>query len=247
MHDCTFKNWVTLFFFSYIALLDHKRPPSRSILSDINEKSEEGSQSKHATGKGIWKEKPGTAAGNAGVKFDAGSKGKLAKKPSGRDRRVSEEEPKRPAAHVLDRRGAGVLAEGKNEIGKGSVKRTEKTRGSPKRKRKNERKRKREEDSKRKRRDTKSKATTEPGTAAGNAGVKFDAGSKGKLAKNRPDETGGSPKRSRKGKNKEKKARTSFTQKSASRPVQKHYYRSKGSRVFTQKSASPCTKTVLQK
>ena len=31
MHHCTFKNWVTLFFFSYIALLDHKRPPSRSI------------------------------------------------------------------------------------------------------------------------------------------------------------------------------------------------------------------------
>ena len=105
-------------------------------------------------------------------------------------------------------------------------------------KRKNERKRKREEDSKRKRHDTKSKATTEPGNTAGNAGVKFDAGSKGKLAKNRPDETGGSPKRSRKGKNKEKKARTSFTQKSASRPVQKQYYRSKGSRVFTQKSAS---------
>ena len=77
-----------------------------------------------------------------------------------------------------------------------------------------------------------------PGNAAGNAGVKFDAGSKGKLTKNRSDETRGSPKRSRKGKNKEKKARTSFTQKSASRPVQKQYYRSKGSRVFTQKSAS---------
>ena len=39
MHHCTFKNWVTLFFFSYIALLDHKRPPSRSILSAINGKS----------------------------------------------------------------------------------------------------------------------------------------------------------------------------------------------------------------
>ena len=39
---------------------------------------EEASESKHATGKGIWQEKPGTAAGNAGVKFDAGSKGKLA-------------------------------------------------------------------------------------------------------------------------------------------------------------------------
>ena len=70
-----------------------------------------------------------------------------------------------------------------------------------------------------------------PGNAAGNAGVKFDAGSKGNLTKNRSDETRGSPKRSRKGKNKEKKARTSFTQKSASRPVQKQYYRSKGSRV----------------
>ena len=44
-----------------------------------NGQREEGSQSKHATGKGIWKEKAGTAAGNAGVKFDAGSKGKLAK------------------------------------------------------------------------------------------------------------------------------------------------------------------------
>ena len=77
-----------------------------------------------------------------------------------------------------------------------------------------------------------------PGNAAGNAGVKFDAGSKGKLTQNRSDETRGSPKRSRKGINKEKKARTSFTQKSASRPVQKQYYRSKGSRVFTQKSAS---------
>ena len=247
MHDCTFKNWVTLFFFSYIALLDHKRPPSRSILSDINEKSEEGSQSKHATGKGIWKEKPGTAAGNAGVKFDAGSKGKLAKsrpdetggspKRSRKDPRLSEEEPKRKNERKRKREedskrkrqerkeGDDGTGNCRKMKGKGSVKRTRKGKGQ----------------------DTKSKATTEPGTAAGNAGVKFDAGSKGKLAKNRPDETGGSPKRSRKGKNKEKKARTSFTQKSASRPVQKHYYRSKGSRVFTQKSASPCTKTVLQK
>ena len=63
-------------------------------------------------------------------------------------------------------------------------------------------------------RDRKRKATTEtrkrsrePGTAAGNAGVKFDAGSKGKLAKNRPDETRGPPKRRRKGKKKEQKAR----------------------------------------
>ena len=100
--------------------------------------------------------------------------------------------------------------------GKGSVKRTRKGKGTI---RKARRRRNRE---------------TRPGTP----GVKFDAGSKGKLAKNRPDETGGSPKRSRKGKNKEKKARASFTQKSASRPVQKQYYRSKGSRVFTQKSAS---------
>ena len=37
MHHC--KNWVALFFFSYISLLDHKRQPSRSILSDINGKS----------------------------------------------------------------------------------------------------------------------------------------------------------------------------------------------------------------
>ena len=43
-----------------------------------NGQREEGLQSKHATGKGIWKEKPGTAAGNAGAKFDAGSR-KLAK------------------------------------------------------------------------------------------------------------------------------------------------------------------------
>ena len=52
--------------------------------------------------------------------------------------------------------------------------------------------------------DTKKKATLEPGNTAETAAVKFDAGSKRKLTENRPDETGGSPKRSRKGKMKGK-------------------------------------------
>ena len=129
----------------------------------------------------------GTAAGNVGVKFDAGSKGKLAKnrpdktggspKRSRKDPRLSEEEPKR----------------------------------------KNERKRKREEDSKRKRQDTKSKATTEPENTAGNVGVKFDAGSKGKLAKNQEE-----PKRKKQGKE-------------------------SANIILAEISFPACTKTVLQK
>ena len=64
------------------------------------------------------------------------------------------------------------------------------------------RKGKREEDSKRESGTGKGRRRRKPGNTAGNAGVKFDAGSKGKLTKNRPDETGGSPKRRRKGKKK---------------------------------------------
>ena len=129
-------------------------------------------------------------------------------------------------------------------------------RGAEKEKRRN---RKREDGSESRNATGKGMRRRKPGTAAGNAGVKFDAGSKGKLAKNRADETRGPPKRRRKGKKKEQKARrrlgkqnrnrkpshkhdsglltlsqgsaASFTQKSASRPAQKQYYRSKGSRV----------------
>ena len=46
--------------------------------------------------------------------------------------------------------------------------------------------------------DTKRKATLEPGNTAETAAVKFDAGSKGKLTENRPDETRGSPTRAEK-------------------------------------------------
>ena len=61
---------------------------------------------------------------------------------------------------------------------------------------------KREEDSKSESGTGKGRRRRKPGNTAGNAGVKFDAGSKGKLTKNRPDETGGSPKRRRKGQKK---------------------------------------------
>ena len=106
------------------------------------------------------------------------------------------------------------------EDGKGNEedgKRNEKKRrgnGKERREREKEkekrRKNKREEDSKRKR-DQKRKATLEPGNKPGNAGVKFDAGSKGKLTKNRPDETRGSPKRSRKEKMKGTESATTKT------------------------------------
>ena len=42
-------------------------------------------------------------------------------------------------------------------------------------------------------RDREGRRRPKPGNTAGNAGVKFDAGSKGKLTKNRADETGRSP------------------------------------------------------
>ena len=74
--------------------------------------------------------------------------------------------------------------------------------------------------------DTKKKATLEPGNTAETAAVKFDAGSKRKLTENRPDETRGSPTRSRKGKMKGTGNRKG---------------KKKG------KASAGCTKTVLQK
>ena len=56
---------------------------------------EEASKSKHATRKGFWQKKPGTAARNANVKFDADSKENSPKTVQSRPAALSEEAPKR--------------------------------------------------------------------------------------------------------------------------------------------------------
>ena len=128
----------------------------------------------------------------------------------------------------------------------------EKTRGSPTRSRKGKMKGKGSRGVEKEKPDPKRKATLEPGNMAENAGVKFGASSKGKLTKNRPDETRGSPKRSRKG---PKKARTESERNAESEPETKPQTRQRTfdtfsrvrSIIHTEISFPGCTKTVLQK
>ena len=248
-------------------------------------KREEDSKRESGTGKGRRRRKPGNTAGNAGVKFDAGSKGKLTKnRPdetggSPKRRRRGKEEGKESAKST--RKGTtgpekqgddgnpetqpgtpepqpGTPVSSLMQVQKENSPKTVPTRpaalrrGAEKEKRRN---RKREDGSESRNATGKGMRRRKPGTAAGNAGVKFDAGSKGKLAKNRPDETRGPPKRRRKGKKKEQKARRRLGKQNRNRkPSHKHdsgllttFSTRVRSIIHTAISFPACTKTVLQK
>ena len=117
--------------------------------------------------------KPKNAVGNSAVEFYSQNIGKLDKNRAdvtgGLSKRTRKKRTKR--------------------IGKETKRNEEETERNGKRKRKKEAKKARKGLEKGKR-DRKRKVTTETRkhSRAGNAGVKFDAGSKGKLIKNRPDE-----------------------------------------------------------
>ena len=150
-----------------------------------------------------------TAVGNGTVEFYSRNIGKLDQNRAD----VTGGPSKRTQKGKSERRGRERERRGREPERKETKRKQKETKRTGQEKEKRT-KRRREEDSKRESGTGKGRRRRKPGNTAGNAGVKFDAGSKEnspKTVRTRPaglrrgaEKTRGSPKRSRKGKMKEK-------------------------------------------